>query len=81
MPSLSKLHAASGNAALAICESLLLALTDLKVMSDQDARDLLTDAATAHREAGIDSHSPEMHEAVVAIIERILDGKDSVPHQ
>jgi hypothetical protein len=38
-------------AALGICESLLLALTDLKVISERDARDLLTDVATTHNEA------------------------------
>ena len=32
-----------GAAALGICESLLLALTDLKVISEKDVRDLLTD--------------------------------------
>ena len=34
---------AEGLAALAICESLVIALTDLKVISQQDVRDLLAD--------------------------------------
>ena len=38
-----------GMAALGICESLLLALTDLKIISERDARDLLTDVATTHK--------------------------------
>ena len=42
---------ADGVAALGICESMLLALTDLKIISDKDARDLLTDVATTHTEA------------------------------
>jgi hypothetical protein len=37
---------ADGTAALGICESLLLALTDLKIISEHDARDLLTDVVT-----------------------------------
>ena len=41
-------------AALGICELLLLALTELKIISDQDARDLLTDVATTHNEAAAD---------------------------
>ena len=41
----------NGAAALGICESRLLALTDLKVISDEDVRGLLTDVATANTEA------------------------------
>ena len=48
-----------GTAALGICESLLVALTDLKVISEQDARDLLSDVATAHEEAATLSLTPE----------------------
>jgi hypothetical protein len=70
---------AAGYAALAICESLLLTLTDLKIMAEQDARDLLTDAVSAHRQAGGSSPAPELNVAVAAIIERILAGKNSLP--
>jgi hypothetical protein len=69
-----------GLAALSICESLLLALTDLKVLSEEDARALLTDVATTHSEAALVSQTPERHYAVVTIVQRILTGKDSVPH-
>jgi hypothetical protein len=47
----ARFNEAQGIAALGICESLLIALTDLKVISDQDARDLLTDVATTHNQA------------------------------
>ncbi len=67
-------------AALSICESLLLALTDLKVISEVDARDLLDDVVATHTEAAIGSKTPERHQGVIAIIERILAGKDGVPH-
>lgn len=63
-----------GLAALGICESLLLALTDLKVISEQDVRDLLTDVATTHNEAAIASQTPERHRAVVKIVKDILAG-------
>ena len=49
---------AEGIAALGICKSLLLALTDLKIISEKDARDLLTDVATTHHEAATASQTP-----------------------
>ena len=42
------LNCNDGTAALNICESLLLALTDLKVIRAKDVRALLTDVATAN---------------------------------
>jgi len=69
-----------GLAALSICESLLLALTDLKVIGEQDARDLLTDVVVTHTEAAIGSKTPERHKAVAAIVERILACRDAIPH-
>jgi hypothetical protein len=71
---------AEGIAALGICESLLLALTDLKIMSEKDARDVLTDVATTHSEAAAASQAPERHQAVVKIVERILAGKNGASH-
>jgi hypothetical protein len=71
---------AEGMAALGICESLLLALTDLKIISEKDGRDLLTDVATTHTEAASASQTPEKHQAVVEIIQRILAGKNGVRH-
>jgi hypothetical protein len=69
---------ADGSAALGICESLLLALTDRKILTDKDARDVLTDVVTSHTEAADDSGTPEKHRAVAEIVQRILDGKDGV---
>jgi hypothetical protein len=69
---------ADGMAALGICESLILAMTDLKIMSEENARSLLTDVADTHRDAADASPSPERHQAVVGIIERILSGKNGV---
>ena len=76
----SRLNNADGSAALGICESLLLALTDLKIISEEDARDLLTDVSTTHTEAALTSLSPERHQAVVGIVQRILAGKNGVRH-
>jgi len=71
---------ADGAAALGICESLLVALTDLKIISEQDARDLLTDVSTTHDEAAEASQTPERNRAVIAIVQRILAGKNGVRH-
>lgn len=68
----------AGLAALSICESLLIALNDLKIIGDADARGVLEDAAESHRNAPPDAATPDEHRAVVALIERIIDGKNSV---
>ena len=67
---------AEGLAALGICESLVLALTELKVISERSARDLLSDVAAAHTDAAAGSATPERHQAVVDIVHRILEGKN-----
>jgi hypothetical protein len=41
----------AGLAALAICESMLLSLTENKLIDDHEARAILKDAAAAHRSA------------------------------
>ena len=64
-----RLNDADGAAALGICESLLLALIDLKIMSEQDARDVLIDVATTHTDAAASSQTPEEHLAVVGILQ------------
>jgi hypothetical protein len=71
---------ADGTAALGICESLLVALTDLKIISEQDTRDLLTDVATTNDEAAAHSRTPERNRAVTEIVRRILAGKNGVRH-
>ena len=69
---------ADGTAALGICESLLLALTDARIISEQDARDVLTDVVSSHEEAATTSTTPNKHHAVVAILQRILAGNNGV---
>jgi hypothetical protein len=76
----ARFNEADGMAALGICESLLIALTELKVISEEDARDLLTDVATAHGDAADASQTPERRKAAAAIVQRILDGKNGVRH-
>lgn len=68
----------SGTAALAICESLLLALNDRKILPEREILGILRDAASAHADdPGHDGHAA-LHEAVAALINRIIDGGNSV---
>jgi hypothetical protein len=80
MPKHAPFQDAKGMAALGICESLLLALTDLNVISEGDVRGLLADVATTHNEAAACSQTPEQHQAVVEIVQRILAGKNGLRH-
>lgn len=68
----------AGTAALSICQSLLIALCDLKVFSDKEAQAVLEDAATTHLSAAPGSANYEHHRAVGALINRILEGKDPI---
>jgi len=63
-----------GVAALGICESLLLALIDLQVISEDVANELLADVATTHVEAAGLSENPATHQAVVQSVQRIQRG-------
>lgn len=80
MPERAGSNDAEGVAALSICESLLLALNDLKIVSEEDTRDLLTDVATTHQEAAVSSLSPDRHQAVVTIVRRMLAARNGLRH-
>jgi hypothetical protein len=69
---------AAGMAALSICESLLLAMGDLKIMGEADAVGIITDAANAHRDVGTTSMDKAVNVEVVAILDRIVAGGNSV---
>ncbi len=71
---------AAGLAALSICESLLLSLTDLEIIEDKEAVSILQDAAAAHRGAVAEAQNPEAHQAAADVIDRIIKGKNSVRH-
>jgi hypothetical protein len=71
---------AAGLAALSICESLLLSLTDLAIIENKEAVSILKDAAMAHRAAAAEANNPEAHQAAADVIDRIIKGKNSVRH-
>jgi hypothetical protein len=70
--------AASGLAALSICESLILAMGDLKIMGENDAVGVVSDAANAHRNAGESPQEIALHLEVAAILDRIIAGGNSI---
>lgn len=68
----------TGMAALSICEALLLAMNDHKLLPEQEILGVLRDAAAAH-ENGIGSESEmQSHRAVANLINRIIAGGNSV---
>jgi hypothetical protein len=69
---------AAGLAALSVCESILLSLTENGIIDDGEARAILEDAAAAHR--GATPPAAGDHEAAAALIERLLEGGNSVRH-
>ena len=72
--------AAPGVAALSICESLLLAMGDLNIMKEADAVGVIEDAAAGHRNFDGPSKYSALHMEVVAILDRILAGGNSIRH-
>lgn len=70
-----------GKAALAICESLLLALNDRRVLPEIEILGIMVDAAAAHTNAPAGDGNEEMHRQVAALIQRIIDGGNSIRHR
>jgi hypothetical protein len=66
-----QLDDSDGSAALGICESLLLSLINLQVITEDVARDLLADVAATHTNAAALSPTPATHQAVVQSVQRI----------
>jgi hypothetical protein len=70
--------AASGLAALSICESLLLAIGDLELMNEKELVDVVADAAEAHRNAGESARDIALNREVAAILDRMVAGGNSI---
>lgn len=68
----------SGTAALAICESLLLALNDRGVLPEHEIVGVLRDAVTAHQDVPGDDEKTALHAAVARLITGIINGGNSV---
>lgn len=68
----------AGNAALTICESLMLALNDLDIIPEKKIVGILKDAATTHENTPPGDGHEVMHKAVAKLIHTIIDGRNSV---
>jgi hypothetical protein len=75
---MSSVSGAAGHAALAICESILLSLTDNKIIDEAEAKAILEDAAAAHRNAIPPLADRAAHDEAASLIEAILKGGNSV---
>ncbi|MES2846460.1 MAG: hypothetical protein V4747_15680 [Pseudomonadota bacterium] len=68
----------AGFAALAICESLLLALNDHNILPEKEILGILKDAAAAHENAPSSADPLTPHVEVAKLINKIIDGGNSV---
>jgi adenylosuccinate synthase len=68
----------TGAAALSICESMLLCLVDLRVLSDVEVLGILEDAAAAHMVPGKTDEQTARGAAVATLIATIAAGNNSV---
>jgi hypothetical protein len=75
---MSHLPDVAGNAALAICESLLLALNDRNILPEREIVGILQDAAAAHAIDSGHTGDEDLHKAVADLINSILAGGNSV---
>ena len=79
---MSSVSGAAGHAALAICESMLLSLTENKIIDEAEAKAILEDAAAAHRNSIplLTDGGGAAHEQAASLIDEILKGGNSVRH-
>jgi len=68
----------AGTAALAICESLLLALNDRDILPEKEIVGILRDAAAAHENDPGEDGKAELHTEVAELINSIIDSGNSV---
>lgn len=70
----------AGQAALSICEALLLAMNDHGLLPEHEIVGVLRDAAATHENAVGTEFEMENHRAVVDLINAIIAGGNSVRH-
>jgi len=68
----------AGEAALSICEALLLALKDRALLPEHEILGVLRDAAATHENAVGTELEMEKHRAVADLINAIIAGGNSV---
>ncbi len=70
---MSDLQDPTGMAALSICEALLLALQDRKVLPEREIVGILRDAAETHENADGSDSVRQLHAATAGLINEILE--------
>ncbi len=70
----------AGQAALSICESLLLAMNDRGLLPEHEIMGILRDAAASHENAVGTELETKRHRAVADLINAITAGGNSVRH-
>jgi hypothetical protein len=75
---MNNLSDVAGTAALAICESLLLALNDRNILPEREIVGILRDAAAAHANVPGEAGTTDLNKAVATLINGILAGGNSV---
>ena len=68
----------AGMAALTICEALLLALNDAKVLPEREIMGVLEDAAATHENAGGSEAEIVEYKSIATLINHIISGGNSV---
>ena len=68
----------AGQAALSICEALLLAMNDRGLLPEHEIVGVLRDAAATHENAVGTDQETESHRAVADLINAIIAGGNSV---
>ncbi|MBX9605539.1 MAG: hypothetical protein K2Y51_04910 [Gammaproteobacteria bacterium] len=68
----------AGIAALSICEALLLAMNDHKLLPEAEIVGVLRDAAASHEDAVGTESETETHRGVAELIKKIIAGGNSV---
>ena len=71
----------SGMAALSICEVLLLALNDHRILPEHEVVGILRDAVASDENAVGSADAIEVDKVVAALINHIIDGGNSVRRQ
>lgn len=75
---MSRANEHAGQAALSICEALLLAMNDNELLPEHEILGVLRDAAASHENATGSEAETETHRSVAALINRIIAGGNSV---
>lgn len=71
---------AAGMAALSICESLVIAMVEKGLLTVEEARGVLEDAAAAHLRQGMPEPANRRQEMAAKFIERLVLQVDAAGH-